>query len=58
MAAARIEEIAREVGRAGSALSTHVWRNAAAGNLHGWEVARALELVVVMAGTRRCRRRP
>ncbi len=48
--AARIEEVAREVGRAGSALSTHVWRNAAAGNLHGWEVARALELVVVLAG--------
>ena len=48
--AARIEEVAREVGRAGSALSTHVWRNAAAGNLRGWEVARALELVVVLAG--------
>jgi anaerobic selenocysteine-containing dehydrogenase len=27
-----------------------VWRNAAAGNLHGWEVARALELVVVLMG--------
>jgi anaerobic selenocysteine-containing dehydrogenase len=48
--AARIEEVAREVGRAGSALSTYVWRNAAAGNLYGWEVARALELVVVLAG--------
>ncbi len=36
--------------RAGSALSTHVWRNAAAGNLFGWEVARALELLVVLAG--------
>src|ERR1700730_11099817 len=48
--AARIEEVAREVGRAGSALSTHVWRNAAAGNLYGWEVARALELIVVLAG--------
>jgi anaerobic selenocysteine-containing dehydrogenase len=48
--AARIEEIAREVGRAGGAVSTHVWRNAAAGNLWGWEVARALELLVVLAG--------
>jgi anaerobic selenocysteine-containing dehydrogenase len=31
-------------------VSTHVWRNAAAGNLWGWEVARALELLVVLAG--------
>ena len=46
MPAARIVEVAREVGRAGSALATHVWRNAAAGNLGGWQVARALELVV------------
>ena len=50
MPAARIEEIAREIGRAGGAVSTHVWRNAAAGNLWGWEVARALELLVVLAG--------
>src|SRR5438034_5803124 len=48
--AARIEEVAREIGRCGGALSSHVWRNAAAGNLHGWEVARALELVVVLMG--------
>ena len=48
--AARIEEVAREIGRAGSALATHVWRNAAAGNLGGWQVARALELVVVLVG--------
>ena len=50
MPAARIEEVAREIGRAGGALSSHVWRNAAAGNLCGWEVARALELVVVLMG--------
>ena len=42
--------MAREIGRAGSALSTHVWRNAAAGNLGGWQVARALEFLVVLAG--------
>ncbi len=48
--AAAIVEVAREVGRAGSALSTHVWRNAAAGNLGGWQVARALELLVVLMG--------
>ncbi|HEV8533254.1 MAG TPA: molybdopterin-dependent oxidoreductase [Methylomirabilota bacterium] len=48
--AGRIEEVAREIGRCGGALSSHVWRNASAGNLFGWEVARALELVVVLMG--------
>ncbi len=45
-----IVEVAREAARAGSALSTHVWRNAAAGNLGGWQVARALEFLVVLTG--------
>jgi anaerobic selenocysteine-containing dehydrogenase len=45
-----IVEVAREVGRAGSAVATHVWRNAAAGNLGGWQVARALEFLTVLAG--------
>ncbi|MFQ5917841.1 MAG: molybdopterin-dependent oxidoreductase, partial [Candidatus Binatia bacterium] len=40
-----IVEVAHEVGRAGSALATHVWRNTAAGNLGGWQVARALEFL-------------
>src|SRR5437879_5078880 len=48
--AAAIVEIAREIGRAGSALATHIWRNTAAGNLGGWQVARALELIVVLMG--------
>lgn len=45
-----IREIAQEIGRAGSALSTHIWRNAAAGNLGGWQVARCLEFLVVLMG--------
>jgi anaerobic selenocysteine-containing dehydrogenase len=45
-----IVEVAREAARAGPALSTHVWRSAAAGNLGGWQVARALEFLVVLAG--------
>ncbi len=45
-----IVEVARAIGRAGSALATHIWRNAAAGNLGGWQVARALELLVVLMG--------
>ncbi len=45
-----IVDVAQEIGRAGSALSTHVWRNAASGNLGGWQVARALEFLVVLVG--------
>jgi len=45
-----IVAVAREIGRAGSAFATHVWRNAAAGNLGGWQVARALEFLVVLVG--------
>jgi anaerobic selenocysteine-containing dehydrogenase len=48
--AATIVEVARAIGRAGSALATHVWRNTAAGNLGGWQVARALEWLVVLMG--------
>jgi len=48
--AATLVEVAREVGRAGSAVATHVWRNAAAGNLGGWQVSRALEFLTVLVG--------
>jgi anaerobic selenocysteine-containing dehydrogenase len=48
--AATVVEVARAVGAAGSALATHIWRNTAAGNLGGWQVARALELLVVLVG--------
>jgi anaerobic selenocysteine-containing dehydrogenase len=48
--AATIVDVARAIGQAGSALATHVWRNTAAGNLGGWQVARALELLVVLMG--------
>ncbi len=43
-------EVAHEIARAGSAFSAHVWRNAAAGNLGGWQVARALQFLGVLAG--------
>jgi anaerobic selenocysteine-containing dehydrogenase len=46
----KIIEIGREIGRAGSALATHVWRNAAAGNLGGWQVARCLQFICVLMG--------
>jgi anaerobic selenocysteine-containing dehydrogenase len=45
-----IVEVARAIGQAGSALATHIWRNTAAGNLGGWQVARALQFLVVLMG--------
>ena len=43
-------QVAHEVARAGSAFAAHVWRNAAAGNLGGWQVARALQFLSVLVG--------
>jgi anaerobic selenocysteine-containing dehydrogenase len=48
--AATIVEVARAIGEARGALATHVWRNTAAGNLGGWQVARALQFLVVLMG--------
>jgi anaerobic selenocysteine-containing dehydrogenase len=50
VAAETIVALAREIAGAGSALATHIWRNTAAGNLGGWQVARALEWLVVLVG--------
>lgn len=46
-----IREVALEIARAGSAFSTHIWRNTAAGNLGGWQVARSLEFLNVLTGS-------
>ena len=45
-----IREVAVEIGRAGHGLASHVWRNAASGNLGGWQVARCLQLLSVLTG--------
>lgn len=42
--------VAREIGKAGSAFAAHVWRNAASGNLGGWQVARCLVLLSTLVG--------
>jgi anaerobic selenocysteine-containing dehydrogenase len=47
----RIEELARLVGGCDHRLSAHVWRSACAGNLGGWEVARALWFVLALTGS-------
>ena len=45
------ENLTDEIVAAGSAFTSHLWRNAAAGNLGGWQVARALLLLHVLTGS-------
>ena len=49
--AATIRKVAREIGRAGSAFATHIWRGAASGHLGGWQIARALHFLSVLTGS-------
>ncbi len=46
-----ILDIARQIGRAGTAFAAHTWRAAAAGNLGGWQVSRALWFLSVLTGS-------
>jgi anaerobic selenocysteine-containing dehydrogenase len=48
---AKLVEVARAIGRARGAFASHVWRGAASGNLGGWQVARALQLLTVLTGS-------
>jgi anaerobic selenocysteine-containing dehydrogenase len=48
--AAQIERVARIVATAGTRLSTHSWRSAAAGNLGGWQVSRTLFFLNALLG--------
>ncbi len=48
---ATVFTLANEIADAGTAFSSHVWRNTAAGNLGGWQVARALEFLHVLTGS-------
>ncbi|RDH79960.1 formate dehydrogenase [Mycolicibacterium moriokaense] len=49
--AERIEEIAHLVANCDHRLAAHVWRSASAGNLGGWQVARALWFVLGLTGS-------
>ena len=51
VSAVTIREVAIEAGKAGSAFSSYVWRNAATGNRGGWMVARALMLLHMLTGS-------
>jgi anaerobic selenocysteine-containing dehydrogenase len=44
-------QVARDIAAAGTAFSSHIWRAAAAGNLHGWQVTRCLMLLNVLTGS-------
>ena len=46
-----IAELARLVGGCDHRLAGHVWRSACAGNLGGWQVARALWFLLVLTGS-------
>jgi anaerobic selenocysteine-containing dehydrogenase len=50
VSAAAIEQVAKLVASAGTRLSTHTWRSAAAGNLGGWQVSRTLFLLNALMG--------
>ncbi len=43
--------VARQIGQARGAFAAHVWRGAASGNLGGWQVSRALQLLSVLTGS-------
>lgn len=49
--AAHIREVAIAAGEAGSAFSSYVWRNTAAGNRGGWMVARSLMFLHMLTGS-------
>jgi anaerobic selenocysteine-containing dehydrogenase len=46
-----VKLLADEIAAAGSRFSSHLWRNAASGNLGGWQVQRALILLHVLSGS-------
>lgn len=48
---AQVEEAGRHIGEARGAFAAHVWRNAAAGNRGGWQVARCLQFLSVLTGS-------
>jgi len=52
--ASAIADVAKLVAAAGTKLSTHNWRSAAAGNLGGWQVSRTLFLLNALMGAVGC----
>ncbi len=48
---AKLREAADKIAAGLGGLSGHVWRGPATGNLGGWQIARALEFLVVLTGS-------
>jgi len=46
-----VPRLAAEIAAAGSRFSSHLWRNAASGNLGGWQIARCLMLLHALTGS-------
>ena len=46
-----VAKLADEIAAAGNRFTSHLWRNAAAGHLHGWQTARALLLLHALTGS-------
>ena len=49
--AATVGTLADEIAAAEGRFASHLWRNAASGNLGGWQIARALMLLHVLSGS-------
>jgi anaerobic selenocysteine-containing dehydrogenase len=49
--AAKLAELARLIAQCDHRLAAHIWRSAAAGNLGGWQVSRALWFVLALTGS-------
>jgi anaerobic selenocysteine-containing dehydrogenase len=47
----QIVRVARLIGEARGAFASHVWRGSASGNLGGWQVSRALQLLTVLTAS-------
>ncbi len=50
ISAERLREVAEVIAGAGHRLAAHIWRSAAAGNLGGWQISRALVLLPALLG--------
>ena len=49
--AGTVAKLADEIQAAGNQWTSHLWRNAAAGNLGGWQIARSLLFLHVLTGS-------
>lgn len=51
VSAQMVREVGRAIGEARGAFASHIWRNAAAGNMGGWQIARCLQFLCVLTAS-------